>query len=152
MLQVANIALPLAFGPANDPEELARANENSAGYTAITNFTGTKAAIELCHLVNILPDSNPEVELTIPSITFDENGKPVIGGELLNHGTEVETTIRRELRLYHADTLEALDTSSEDPNDYIVIDPPKFPVEETDDGSGAPIPAARFYRLKIVAE
>ncbi|MBQ2624770.1 MAG: chitobiase/beta-hexosaminidase C-terminal domain-containing protein [Kiritimatiellae bacterium] len=120
-----------------------------AGYTAITNFTGSTNALVTCYEFNILPDSNPEIELTIPSITFDENGKPVIEGELLNHGTEVETTIRRELRLYYADTLEALDMTSDDPNKYIVIDPPTFPVEQTDNGSGAPIPPARFYRLKI---
>ena len=120
-------------------------NTNDTVYTAITNFTGTRAAIELCYDLNILPDSNPEVELTIPSITFDATGKPVISGELLNHGTEVETTIRANLRLYYADSLEDLATST----DYIQLDPPRFPVEQTDDGSGSPIPAARFYRLKI---
>ncbi len=118
------------------------------GYHAITNFTGTKAAIELCHLVNILPDSNPEVELTMPSIAFDENGNPVVEGELLNHGTEVQTTVRGQARLYYADTLEGLETST----DYVLLSPPTFPVTKTNDVSGAQIPNARFYRLKIVVE
>ena len=96
--------------------------------------------------MNILPDSNPEIELTIPSIAFDVNGNPVVEGELLNHGTELQTTVRGELRLYYADSLEDLETTT----DYIQISPPTFPVEETDDGSGAPIPNARFYRLKII--
>ncbi len=115
------------------------------GYDAITNFTGTKADIELCYLVDILPDSDPEVELTMPSITFDENGQPVVEGELLNHGREVETTVRGTARLYYADTLEDLATST----DYIQISPPTFPVTTTNDVSGAQIPNARFYRLKI---
>ena len=115
------------------------------GYDAITNFTGTKADIELCYLVDILPDSDPEVELTMPSITFDENGQPVVEGELLNHGREVETTVRGTARLYYADTLENLATST----DYIQISPPAFPVTATNDVSGAQIPNARFYRLKI---
>ena len=115
------------------------------GYDAITNFTGTKADIELCYLVDILPDSDPEVELTMPSITFDENGMPVVEGELLNHGTEIETTVRGTARLYYADTLEDLATST----DYIQISPPTFPVTTTNDVTGAQIPNARFYWLKI---
>ena len=99
-----------------------------------------------CYLVNILPESNPEVELTMPSITFDENGQPVVEGALLNHGTEVETTVRGQLRLYYADTLEDLATST----DYVPLSPPTLPVEATNEVSGAQIPAARFYRLKIV--
>ena len=121
------------------------ADENSAGYTAITNFTGTKADIELCYLLDILPDSNPEIELTMPSITFDENGQPVVEGELLNHGTEIETTVRGQARLYYADSLEDLATTT----DYIQISPPTFPVTATNGVSGAQIPNARFYRLKI---
>ena len=119
-----------------------------AGRAAVEAFNGTAEALEVCYLVDIPPESTPEVELTMPSITFDANGKPVVEGALLNHGTEVETTVRGALRLYYADTLEDLATTT----DYIQIDPPTFPVEETDDGSGAPIPAARFYRLKIEAE
>ena len=117
-----------------------------AGYTAITNFTGSTNALVTCYLVNILPESNPEVELTMPSITFDENGQPVVEGELLNHGTEIETTVRGQARLYYADSLEDLATTT----DYIQISPPAFPVTATNGVSGAQIPAARFYRLKIV--
>ena len=117
-----------------------------AGYTAITNFTGSTNALVTCYLVNILPDSNPEIELTMPSITFDENGQPVVEGELLNHGTEIETTVRGQARLYYADSLEDLATTT----DYIQISPPAFPVTATNGVSGAQIPAARFYRLKIV--
>ena len=116
-----------------------------AGRAAVQAFNGTAEALETCYLVDIPPESTPEVELTMPSITFDANGKPVVEGALLNHGTEVQTTVRGQLRLYYADTLEDLETTT----DYIQISPPTFPVEETDDGSGAPIPNARFYRLKI---
>ena len=121
------------------------ADETGPGYTAITNFTGDQAAIEMSYLLDILPDSNPEVELTMPSITFDENGLPVVEGELLNHGTEVQTTVRGQARLYYADSLEDLETTT----NYIQISPPTFPVTTTNDVTGAQIPAARFYRLKI---
>ena len=117
-----------------------------AGRAAVEAFNGTAEALEVCYLVDIPPESTPEIELKIPSITFDANGKPVVEGELLNHGTEVQTTVRGALRLYYADSLEDLETTT----DYIQISPPTFPVEETDDGSGAPIPNARFYRLKII--
>ena len=136
---------------AADPDVKAWLDEmgaTPAGRAAVEAFNGTAEALEVCYLVDIPPESTPEVELTMPSITFDANGKPVVEGELLNHGTEVQTTVRGALRLYYADTLEDLATTT----DYIQIDPPTFPVEETDDGSGAPIPAARFYRLKIEAE
>ena len=123
----------------------------AAGYTAITNFTGTKGDIELCYDLDILPDSNPEIELKMPSISFDASGKPVVGGELLNHGTEVQTTIRGRLLLYYADDLGSLDDLDglKAAGNYIVLDPPTFPAETTDGGSGAPIPDARFYRLRI---
>ncbi len=115
------------------------------GYTAITNFTGTKADIELCYFLDILPDSNPEIELAIPSISFDEDGNPVVEGELLNHGEEVETTIRGTALLYYADALEDLATTT----NRIQLDPPAFPAETTNDMSGATVPGARFYRLRI---
>ena len=43
-------------------------------------------------------------------------------------------------------SLDGLDASTT----YIVLDPPTFPVTTTNEISGAQIPAARFYRLKIV--
>ena len=125
---------------------LVELGQTATGLAAVENFTGSTNALVTCYLVNILPESNPEVELTMPSITFDANGKPVVEGKLLNHGTELQTTVRGTLRLYYADSLEDLETTT----DYIQISPPTFPVEETDDGSGAPIPNARFYRLKII--
>ena len=128
---------------------------NSAGGGAsITNFIGGAAAVELCYLLNneVLDanvTTNNAVELKIPAISFDPTtGHVIIDGELLIHDREVSRTVNGNVRLYYADTLEDLATTT----DYIQIDPPTFPVEETDDGSGAPIPAARFYRLKIETE
>ena len=61
---------------------------------------------------------------------------------------DYEPVSREPLTLtrWETDSLEDLETTT----DYIQISPPTFPVEETDDGSGAPIPNARFYRLKII--
>ena len=155
----ATAAIPLPEDATAKDEVLAAIGDNAAlgdwlveistntvdGYNAITNFTGTKADIELCYLLDILPDSNPEVELTIPSISFDENGNPVVEGELLNHGAEVRTTVRGALRLYYADALEDLATSP----DYVQLTPPALPVEATNEVSGVSVPDARFYQFRI---
>jgi hypothetical protein len=124
---------------------LVELGQTETGLAAVENFTGSTNALVTCYLVNILPDSNPEIELTMPSITFDENGNPVVEGELLNHGTEVQTTVRGSLRLYYSDTLEGLATTT----DFIPVSPPSLPTETTNDVSGASSPDARFYQLRI---
>ena len=126
---------------------------NSAGGgTSISNFTGNAAAVELCYLLNneVLDanvTTNAAVELKIPSISFDPTtGHVIIDGELLIHNSEVSRTVNGNVRLYYADSLEALKTSQT----YLQISPPTFPVEK-DAGETVNIPA-RFYRLKIEAE
>ena len=127
---------------------------NSAGGGAsISNFAGNAAAVELCYLLNneVLDanvTTNAAVELKIPSISFDPTtGNVIIDGELLIHNTEVSRTVNGNVRLYYANSLEALETST----DYLQISPPSFPVEDKDAGTTENIPA-RFYRLKIEAE
>ena len=124
---------------------------NSAGGgTSISNFTGNAAAVELCYLLNneVLDanvTTNAAVELKIPSISFNPTtGNVIIDGELLIHNTEVSRTVNGNVRLYYANSLEALETST----DYLQISPPSFPVEDKDAGTTENIPA-RFYRLKI---
>ncbi len=123
------------------------------GYISITNFTGNAEAVELCYLLNnnVLDASvttNAAVELKIPSISFDPTtGNVIIDGELLIHNTEVSRTVNGNVRLYYANSLEALETST----DYLQISPPSFPVEDKDAGTTENIPA-RFYRLKIETE
>ena len=126
---------------------------NETGYTSITNFTGSKAAVELCYLLNneVLDanmTTNAAVELKIPSISFNPTtGNVIIDGELLIHNTEVSRTVNGKVRLYYANSLEAL----EDSKNYLQISPPSFPVEDKDAGTTENIPA-RFYRLKIETE
>ena len=127
---------------------------NSAGGgTSISNFTGNAVAVELCYLLNneVLDanvTTNAAVELKIPSISFDPTtGNVIIDGELLIHNTEVSRTVNGNVRLYYANSLEALETST----DYLQISPPSFPVEDKDAGTTENIPA-RFYRLKIETE
>ena len=124
---------------------------NSAGgATSIADFTGSKAAVELCYLLNneVLDanvTTNAAVELKIPSISFDPTtGNVIIDGELLIHNTEVTRTVNGNVRLYYANSLEALETSTQ----YLQISPPSFPVEGEVDDTVENIPA-RFYRLKI---
>ena len=119
------------------------------GYISITNFTGNAEAVELCYLLNneVLDanmTTNAAVELKIPSISFDPTtGNVIIDGALLIHNSEVTRTVNGDVRLYYADSLEALETSTK----YLQISPPSFPVEK-DAGTTVNIPA-RFYRLKI---
>lgn len=75
------------------------------------------------------------------------SGKVLIDGELLIHNTEVSRTVNGNVRLYYANSLEALETST----DYLQISPPSFPVEDKDAGTTENIPV-RFYRLKIETE
>ena len=124
---------------------------NSAGgATSIADFTGSKEAVELCYLLNneVLDanvTTNAAVELKIPSISFDPTtGNVIIDGELLIHNTKVSRTVNGKVRLYYANSLEALETTT----DFIQITPPSFPVEDKDAGTTENIPA-RFYRLKI---
>ena len=130
---------------------LVEINTNSVGGgTSISNFTGSKEAVELCYLLNneVLDanvTTNAAVELKIPSISFDPTtGNVIIDGELLIHNTEVTRTVNGNVRLYYADSLEALETTT----DFIPINPPSFPVEGEVDDTVENIPA-RFYRLKI---
>ena len=126
---------------------------NSAGgATSIADFTGSKAAVELCYLLNneVLDanvTTNNAVELKIPAISFDPTtGHVIIDGELLIHDREVSRTVNGNVWLYYADSLEELKTST----NRLQISPPTFPVEK-DAGSTESIPA-RFYRLKIETE
>ena len=120
------------------------------GGTSIADFTGSKAAVELCYLLNneVLDanvTTNAAVELKIPSISFDPTtGNVIIDGELLIHNTEVTRTVNGKVRLYYANSLEALETTT----NFIQINPPSFPVEGEVDDTVENIPA-RFYRLKI---
>ncbi len=91
--------------------------------------------------------TNAAVELKIPSISFDPTtGHVIVDGALLIHNSEVTRTVNGDVRLYYADSLEALETSTQ----YLQISPPSFPVEK-DAGTTVNIPA-RFYRLKIETE
>ena len=123
---------------------------STGGGTSISNFTGNAAAVELCYLLNneVLDanvTTNAAVELKIPSISFDPTtGNVIIDGELLIHNTEVTRTVNGNVRLYYANSLEALEASE----NYIELNPPTFPLNDKDAGTTENIPA-RFYRLKI---
>ena len=130
---------------------LVEINTNSVGGgTSISNFTGSKEAVELCYLLNneVLDanvTTNAAVELKIPSISFDPTtGNVIIDGELLIHNTEVTRTVNGNVRLYYANSLEALEASE----NYIELYPSMFPLNDKDAGTTENIPA-RFYRLKI---
>ena len=118
------------------------------GHTALTNFAGTARALETCYLVGIVPETDPEVALTIPEISFDAAGKPVVKGSLSFHGvTETQSRkVRGSVRFYYSDSV----TNLNDSERYIQIDPPILPTpEEPGTLENEDAPAVRFYRLKI---
>ena len=84
-----------------------------SGAAAIAAFEGGASALQLCWLANVPPEANPEVEVEIPSIAFDADGNPVLGGALLQHGAERTNAVNGAIRLYHAPSLEALPASTD---------------------------------------
>jgi len=117
------------------------------GVESITNFTGTADAVNACYLVNAPLETDPELGLSIESITFDAAGNVVIGGELTLHGVESgERTINGLFKLYHAATLDILNGAGDGP----AVKPlgSAYPIPESDckvEKSGP----SRFYRLTI---
>ena len=118
----------------------------SAGFTAISNFNGTAQALSTCYLVNIPPETEPQVSLVIPSIGFDAQGRVVTGGRLLVHGVETSTTVNGAVRLYYAAMLADLASST----DFIPLDP-TFPLENVtlDPPAGTDFGETAFFKLKI---
>jgi len=115
------------------------------GMESVTNFAGTAAALAECYLVNVPLETEPEIELEIPSISFDANGHVVIGGKLTLHDVESGgRTINGVFKLYHAATLEELNGAGA----TIKSLGSDYPIPEEDrkvDKFGD----SRFYQLKI---
>ena len=124
---------------------LVEIGQTASGLAAITGFTGSAEAMATCYLVGIDPEDDPEVELTIPTISFDAAGNVLVGGSLLIHGTEATRSVNGAVRLYYANTLEALPAST----NYVPVTPPAFPVVDKKAVDAADAPDARFFRMKI---
>ena len=112
------------------------------GAAAIAAFDGGEEALSLCYLVDTPPEADPEVELEIPSISFDAEGNVVIGGVLTQHGVEQSKRVNGAIRLYHATTLGGLPAAS-DPVELGHV----FPV--TPAALDLPDAPTRFFRLKL---
>ncbi len=131
-----------------DPDVKAWLDElgsTESGQAAITAFAGTAKALDSCYLSNVDPLTEGVV-LSISGFAFT-NGEARIDGTLTTNGTPLEAghRVRGNVRLYYSGSVTNLD----DATDFVEVDPPSFPVEATNEVSGAEIPAARFYRLKI---
>ena len=131
-----------------DPDVKAWLDElgsTESGQAAITAFAGTTKALASCYLANVDPLTEGVV-LSISGFAFT-NGEARIDGTLTTNGTPLEAghRVRGSVRLYYSGSVTNLD----DATDFVEVDPPSFPVEATNEVSGAEIPAARFYRLKI---
>ena len=115
------------------------------GKAAVDGFSGTAATVMACYLADVLPEADPEIAITIPSIGYDDEDRLVVGGAILIHGSEPENkTVNGMIRLYHATALEAL----KDSKDSIDLGH-EFPVPvEKGTLDLAPAPK-RFFRLKV---
>ena len=113
-----------------------------AGAAAIAAFDGDATALGQCYLVDSPPEANPEIEVEIPSISFDANGNPVLGGALLQHGVEQAKPVNGAIRLYHAPSLESLPASTDAIEFGRVFPVAPEPVE----GLGGD---ARFFQLRL---
>jgi len=113
------------------------------GAAAILGFEGKKKAMLKCWLINQLPETDPQVELVIPSITMVD-GVPQVSGRLTVDGVEVQQRkLNGTIKVYYSDTLEGLKTST----DCIAIGD-TFPV----DSAAVEIGQAadkRFFQLRI---
>ena len=114
-------------------------------FTAFLLTTFAPAARADGESTSTLPRPDPEVAEFARGVKFTVNG--YTGTEVLTNFSEVSRTVNGNVRLYYANSLEALETST----DYLQISPPSFPVEDKDAGTTENIPA-RFYRLKIETE
>ncbi len=116
--------------------------QTAEGQTAIAAFGGDKAALRQCYLVNALPETEPEIEVTIPTIVVNPDGTIAIGGRLFQHGLEAARTVNGEIRLYHAPTLDGLPGATEP-----VPFGKTFPVAPQP--VAVPEGKARFFQLRV---
>jgi hypothetical protein len=112
------------------------------GKAAITAFAGDGNALRSCYLVGALPETEPEIEVSIPSIEMDAAGRVTVGGRLTLHGVEVAREVNGRVRLYHAPSLEALKGATEFVPLKSVFPAKAGPLER----SGG---ASRFYQLRV---
>ena len=119
--------------------------ETEEGRMAVEGFAGTAEALWDCYLVDIAPESEPEIALRIPSVSFTADGKVVIGGDLLLNGVrQDEKTVNGMIRLYHSTVLDALPMTQK-PIDLGHA----FPIPESRGIVELEVAPAQFFRLKI---
>ncbi len=123
-------------------EWLASVAADEAGRTKLAAFNGTAETVRQCYLVNVPPETDPEIEVTIPSITIGADGFPVVGGVLSLHQTPTPSTVNGQIRLYHATSLEALKTTT----DFVPLGQ-TFPVAPTP--VETPQSSSRFFQLRV---
>ena len=81
--------------------------------SAITTFAGDAATLRSCYVFGVDPETDPEIEVRIPSFTLTPGEPARIGGLLTIHGEESARDVNGTVYLYHAATLEALPTASD---------------------------------------
>lgn len=113
----------------------------TAGSAAISAYRGDATTLTACYLVDMLPEINPEITLSIPTFEFNNNGQLVIDGELRLHGIPSERTVNGMIRLLHGPILNAPCTT----NDLGQA----FPIPASLRTLPRPESSSSFYRLRI---
>ena len=109
-----------------------------AGRVAIADFSGTAVDLEICYLVNIMPQAEPQVKLTITNIERDTNGNLVLAGTLAIAGEECSLTVNGKIVLESFSELTGTPTE-------LPLDERTFPLNLSNVTSGG----AHFFRLRI---
>ena len=122
---------------------LDKTGETQVGRDAIAAFDGDAATLWQCYLVDSNPEADPEIELVIPEISFDASGNVVVGGALLQHDVPQAKTVNGAIKLYYAEELVDLSSST----DAVSLGK-TFPVDA--DSVELPSSDARFFQLRLV--
>ncbi len=123
-------------------EWLASIAAKASGREKLVAFAGTEETVHRCYLVNVTPETEPEIEVVIPSISIGADGAPIVAGTLLLHQTPTSNNVNGEIRLYHAESLGALETTT----DFVPFGK-AFPVAPT--RVEMPQTSSRFFQLRV---
>lgn len=105
----------------------------------------TEKALYSCYLANVPPEPEPEIELAVTSISFDNAGRIVIGAGLSQHGVrKTSHKVNGSVKLLKAATLEALEAGEAETEDLGAM----LPVEEYAVQRGQGVNAG-FFQLRI---
>ena len=122
---------------------LVRQAATDAGAAAIAAFRGDAETLAACYLVDAVPETEPEIELAFPHLSFDADGRLVFGAELRQHGAAVARALNGTLRLLHYTDLAGEPVESVELGTTVPVPAEKLVLPHPADG------ARHFFRLRL---